>query len=209
MSNQHLLRDAQRLLNRCSIVDNRDSIVNNIYIKIFNCSTTIAQSLLNRCSIDFQRRSTRWLFDDHSILSEMTFRLLNDIKITRFNRTISLFMSASLSSFWLNFLLYIIIFSICWKRSISWFFHVMKHSFMILVSFLFIKISYVKRFVNSSKYLVVFEYNSMSLIIELFRAMIMTINIFIWFNEILMIAINLLRVRDFESEFKVINKLNE
>ena len=80
---------------------------------------------------------------------------------------------------WLIFFFYIIIFLICWKRSINLFFHVMKYSFMILVSFLFMRISYVKRLVNLSKYFIVFEYNLMTFLIKLFRTIIMTINTFI------------------------------
>ena len=105
--------------------------------------------------------------------------------------------------------LYIIIFLIYWKRSINWSLHVMKHSFMILVFLLFMRISYVKRLVNSSKYFFDFEYNLITFLIELFRAMIMMINTFIWSNEVSMIAISLLKVRDFKSEFKATNKLNE
>ena len=85
----------------------------------------------------------------------------------------------------------------------------MKHLFMIFVFFSFMKISYVKRLVNSSKYFVVFEYNSMLFLIELFRVIFITINIFILFKKIFMIAINLLKVHNFENEFKTTNKLNE
>ena len=105
--------------------------------------------------------------------------------------------------------LYIVIFSICRKRSINWFFHVRKHSFTMFVFSTFICMSIFNRFVKSSRHFFVFEYNTISCLIEFFRAMIIMINTFIWSSEVSIVAMSLLRVRDFESEFITTKKLNE
>ena len=107
------------------------------------------------------------------------------------------------------FSLYIIIFSICRKKSINWNFHVLKHFFTMLVFSTFICMSFFNRFVKSSRHFVVFEYNAMFFLIELFRAMIITINIFIRSNEIFIVVMNLQRVRDFENKFIIIKNLYE
>ena len=49
----------------------------------------------------------------------------------------------------------------------------------------------------------------MSFLIELFQTMIMTFNIFIELNKMFIVAINLLKMRNFENEFIIIKKLNE
>ena len=69
--------------------------------------------------------------------------------------------------------------------------------------------SIFNHFIKSSKHFVVFEYNAMSFLIELFRVIIMTINVFTRSNEMFIVAINLLRMRNFESEFITTKKLNE
>ena len=61
--------------------------------------------------------------------------------------------------------------------------------------------SIFNRFVKLSRHFVVFKYNAISFLIELFRAIIMTINIFTRSNEMFIVAMNLLKMRDFESEF--------
>ena len=56
--------------------------------------------------------------------------------------------------------------------------------------FLFIEISYLKFLFNLSRYVVAIEYNLKSFLIELSQTIINTINIFIRFLELIIVAIN-------------------
>ena len=95
-------------------------------------------------------------------------------------------------------------FQISKKKTINWNFHVLKHSFTILVFSIFIYMSIFNRFVKSSKHFIVFKYNTMLFLIELFRTIIMTINTFTRSSEMFIVTINLLRICDFENEFIII-----
>ena len=103
----------------------------------------------------------------------------------------------SISSFFFSFFSrhYIIKVSRILNKSSICFFHASKRQFIIIFFFLLIEISYLKLLLNSSRHVVAIEYNLKSLLIELFRAMINTINVFTRFLELTIVAINWLRVR--------------